>query len=258
MFSSNSEGKVVVIGSTTAEQLFGDADPIGKKITLGKEELEVIGTFAKSTASSTFGGEIDSITVVPFDTATAMNNNQAKVYRMYATAKDSADVTAVKAEIEKTLKANHDGEDDFTVLTQDDMLGLFNTFLNLATTMVSAIAAISLVVGGIGIMNIMLVTVTERTREIGLRKAVGATKTAILVQFLIEAVIVTFVGALIGLAIAFIAGIIVAAKTELTPSITPTIILLSVGISVVVGVVFGLWPAIRAAQKDPIEALRYE
>lgn len=258
MFTRNDQGNVVVIGPATTKQLFGEEDPIGKKVKMGKEELTVIGTFAESTASSTFGSEIDSIAIIPFDTAAKFNQGQKKVFRVYATAKDSADVSAVKKQIEDILKANHNGVEDFTVLTQDDMLGLFNTFLNLATTMVSAIAAISLVVGGIGIMNIMLVTVTERTREIGLRKAVGATKSAILFQFLVEAVIVTFVGALLGLALAFIAGIIVTAKTELTPSITPSIILLSVGISVIVGVIFGLWPAIRAAQKDPIEALRYE
>lgn len=258
MFTANNEGNVVVIGSTPAEQLFGDEDPIGKKIMFGREELEVIGVLGQGKGSSTFGSEINAITVIPFDTATTFNKGQEKVFRMYAKAKDSADVKTVKAAMTETLKANHDGEEDFTVLTQDDMLGLFNTFLNLATTMVSAIAAISLVVGGLGIMNIMLVTVTERTREIGLRKAVGATKSAILVQFLIEAVIVTFVGAMIGLLIAFIAAIIVAAKTELTPAITPQVILLAVGISVVVGVIFGLWPAVRAAQKDPIEALRYE
>lgn len=258
MFTRNDQGNVIIIGSVTKTQLFGDEDPIGKKVTVGKQELTVIGTFAESTASSTFGGEIDSIAIMPFDTAALFNNGQKKVFRMYATAKNSADVAAVKSAIEKTLKDNHNGEEDFTVLTQDDMLGLFNTFLNLATTMVSAIAAISLVVGGIGIMNIMLVTVTERTREIGLRKAVGATKSAILVQFLIEAVIVTFVGAMLGLLLAFGVDLIVAAKTELSPAITPSIVLLAVGISVVVGVIFGLWPAIRAAQKDPIEALRYE
>ncbi len=153
---------------------------------------------------------------------------------------------------------NHNNEENFSVLTQDDLLGLFDQFLSLATTMVTAIAAISLVVGGIGIMNIMLITVTERTREIGLRKAVGASKGAILSQFLIEAIIITLLGGLLGLAISFVATYIISAKSSLNPEITASTITLALGISTVIGILFGLWPAMRAAQKDPIEALRRE
>ncbi len=258
MFDRQDAGNVVVLGATATEALFGTANPIGKTVSLANRDFTVVGTLKKTKTSSLVKSEFDAFSIIPYKTASQISKGQDKVMRIYLKAKDSADVKLVKQDITEQLLKNHNNEEDFTVLTQDDMLELFNTFLDLATTMVSAIAAISLLVGGIGIMNIMLVTVTERTREIGLRKAVGAPRLAILWQFLIEAVTVTFVGALLGLAVAFMASFIVALKTDLEPSITPQTILLAAGVSIVVGVVFGLWPALRAARKDPIEALRYE
>ncbi len=258
MFDTKASVPVIVLGPTAKTDLFGDTYPIGEKVTLGKTELQVIGTLSKPKSAGLFGSEIDSVSAIPFDTATELNKNQVKIMRIVVKAKDTAKVAEVKTQIHDALLKNHNGEENFTVLTQDDILDLFNTFLNLATTMVSAIAAISLIVGGIGIMNIMLVTVTERTKEIGLRKAVGATKLAILVQFLTEAIMVTALGALIGLGISFGVDAIVASKTQLHPDITLNVIFVAVGISIVIGVIFGLWPALRAANKDPIEALRYE
>jgi putative ABC transport system permease protein len=258
MFATKSDGNVIVLGPTAKQDLFGDSNAIGQFISIGEERFEVMGILDKAKSSSIFGSEFDNISIIPFDTATHLNRDQVKIMRIIVKAADTADVNIIKTSVHQTLLANHNNEEDFTVLTQDTILGLFDQFLTLATTMVSAIAAISLLVGGIGIMNIMLVTVTERTREIGLRKAVGATKSAILIQFLIEAIIVTFIGAFLGLAIAFTASAILTAKTELTPVITPTIIFIAAGISITIGIIFGLWPAIQAANKDPIEALRYE
>ena len=258
MFKAD-DGNVIVLGSAPTTQLFGEeVDPIGEKILLGKDEFLIVGSFKKPKTTALIGSELANMSMIPFNTATKLNNGNVKIVRIVSKARDDADVNKVKDEIFDTLLANHDGEEDFTVLTQEDLLGLFNRFLNLATSMVSAIASISLVVGGIGIMNIMFVTVSERTREIGIRKAVGATKGAILVQFLTEAVVVTLVGGIIGLGIAYGVGEIVAANSQLRPAITADVILLAVGISSAIGLIFGLWPAIRAARKDPIEALRYE
>lgn len=258
MFSSNADQNVIVLGYSPARDLFGDADPIGQQILINKEAFTVIGTFKKTKSSALANSEFDSLTAIPFDTATRLNGNRVKIMRLFVKAQPEVDVADAKKLVHDTLLTNHDGEENFSVLTQDDLLGLLNTFVDLATAMVSAIAAISLIVGGIGIMNIMLVTVTERTREIGLRKAVGATKTAIMFQFLIEAIVVTFVGAALGLALAFAVDIVVANQTELKPTITPVIIFVAVGVSIGIGLIFGLWPALRAANKDPIEALRYE
>jgi putative ABC transport system permease protein len=258
MFADQSNEHVLIIGDVPREALFGDTDPINKKVLVGKEEFTVIGTFAKAKSSSALGSEFDSMVVIPFNVATQLNKNQVKINRIALKATDTSKVDSLKSEIKKQLIANHDGEEDFSILTQDDILDLFGTFLTLATTLVSAIASISLIVGGVGIMNIMLVTVTERTREIGLRKAVGATRGAILWQFLIEAIVVTFLGSLIGLIISFAVGALVAWQTDLNAAITPAVIGAAVGISIIVGIIFGLWPAIRASKKDPIEALRYE
>jgi len=258
MFESNAAGHVVVIGPQVKKDVFGDAEAVGKTIEINKLPFTVVGVFGEVEASSIFGGEFSSLAVVPFDTATELNKGKVTINRIVVKAANDAKVSAVKEDVTKAILASHGGEDNFTVLTQDDILGLFDQFLSLATTLVSAIASISLIVGGIGIMNIMLVTVTERTKEIGLRKAVGATKLAIAQQFLVEAVFVTLLGGMIGLGISFVVGMVVAAKTPLTPSITPDVILIALSVSTVIGILFGLWPALRAAQKDPIEALRYE
>ena len=259
MFKTKDAGNVIVIGYNTAKTLFPNTSPIGKKITVGKnQKFTVIGTLANSKSSASFASEMNNLALIPFDTATQLNKGEVTIFRIAAKAGASADVKKVKKEIKEQVLKNHDGEENFTVLTQDDILGVFSTFLNLATALVSAIASISLIVGGIGIMNIMLVTVTERTREIGLRKAVGATKMAILWQFLIEAVIITFLGGVLGLAVTFAITLVVANQTELQPAITWNVIGIAVGISMIIGIIFGLWPALRAANKDPIEALRYE
>ncbi len=257
VFDNNSGEKSIIIASNTKEALFGNNDPIGKRVMISDTGFTVVGLL-KKPSGSVIGGEYDNMTLIPFDAATALNKNQVKIYRIMVKAADNSDPKAVKETLTRSLLKNHNNEENFSVLTQDDLLGLFDQFLDLATTMVTAIAAISLIVGGIGIMNIMLITVTERTREIGLRKAVGASKSAIMTQFLVEATIITLLGGLLGLAISFAATYIIEAKSTLNPEITVSTIILSLGISTIIGILFGLWPALRAAQKDPIEALRRE
>lgn len=258
LFKSNSEGNVAVIGPQTKELVFADREAVGETMIINGVDFKIIGVFDEVKASSIFGSEFGNLVVIPFDAAIKLNKNKVNINRIVVKAADDANVPKVKEDIFNSMLELRDGEENFTVLTQDDILSLFDQFLSLATTLVSAIAAISLIVGGIGIMNIMLVTVTERTKEIGLRKAVGATKLDIGAQFLIEAVFITLIGGLLGLLISFGVSLIVATNTPLTPSITPEVILAAIGVSTVVGIIFGLWPALRAAQKDPIEALRYE
>lgn len=258
MFSKNDDRNVAVIGPTTANNLFGDDSPLGKIITVQKIEFTIIGTTAEPKLSDLVGDEYTNIVLIPFLQANKLTDNKVAISRIIVKASATANVDSVRDSIKSQLISNHNGEEDFSILTQKDLLGLFDNFVGLATTLVSAIAAISLIVGGIGIMNIMLVTVTERTREIGIRKAVGATKNAILLQFLTEATLITLIGGLMGLALSFIIGFIVASQTPLAPVITMNVIYLALGISTSIGIIFGIWPAMRAAQKDPIEALRYE
>lgn len=258
MFKTKDQGNVIVIGPATKEIFFSNEDPIGQRVIFAEEEFTVIGLLKRPKRASLFSSEFDNLALIPFDTATKLNKNQEKIFRLAAKAKQTTDVNQVKEKMHQVLLDNHRGEENFTVFTQEDILDLFNQFLDLSTILVSAIAAISLIVGGIGIMNIMLLTVTERTKEIGLRKALGATRLTILLQFLVEAVIITLLGGIIGLLLSFAAGGLVAFKTPLTPVITPQVILLAFGLSVIIGIIFGLWPAWRASRKDPIQALRYE
>lgn len=249
--------KTIIIPYSLKDSLFSNTDPIGKKINLGPQEFTIVGVFKKISGGA-LSSEYSNMSLIPFDSATSLNKNQVKIFRIMIKCNDGADVKVVKKAVRETLLTTHKGEENFTVLTQDDLLGLIDKFLNLATTLVSAIAAISLIVGGIGIMNIMLITVTERTKEIGLRKAVGASKLAILMQFLIEAIIITLMGGLIGLIVSYITTYIISSKTSLNPDINQSTVVLALGISALIGIIFGIWPAFRAAQKDPIEALRRE
>lgn len=259
------DDRVIILGAETAEQLFGDNnDASGKKVRIINaekkinEEFEVIGQFSKPTGGGNlFSSDISSITVIPFATAKIFNDNQEKIFRIGVKVQDSDQVKNVAEAIKIKMKELHP-DNDISVITQEDILGILGDVLNLLTAFVATIAAISLIVGGVGIMNIMLVSVTERTREIGLRKAVGATESAILLQFLIEAVILSLAAGLISLLIVEGAIVIIKLKTSLHPLVTPSSIILAVTVCAAIGLVFGLAPAVSAAKKNPIDALRYE
>ncbi len=244
----DSKAKVAVIGAKVEEELFKDINPIGKKVKIDKSTFTIIGTTTKKSA------EFDKRLIVPY-TALEDALNIKQLSGITAKAKSSEDTDFVVKQIEyallKDLKKN-----DFTVLSQKDILKAATQILGILSLALSAVAAISLLVGGIGIMNIMLVSVTERTQEIGLRKALGATPSNIAIQFVMEAVIISVFGGFFGLILSFLTTLGI--KSFISAQVPWWAAVLALGFSAVVGVTFGTYPAIKASRKDPIESLRYE
>ena len=259
---------VVLIGSEVATALFGHADGVtGETIRIEGQPFRVIGVL-ETKGGGAFGSE-DNQVIVPFTTAQARlirrsTNDRVDVIFVQAVSGDV--VTQASEEIATILRSRHRtpvGADDFTVFTQQDLLSTFQSITGILTVFLGGIAGISLLVGGIGIMNIMLVSVTERTREIGLRKALGARRRDILIQFLTESSLLSLIGGIIGIIlgwlISFIVGqIAVANDTAFTPIVGTDAILLATIFSAAVGLFFGIYPANRAASLEPVEALRYE
>ncbi len=246
--------KVVVLGSKPAEDLFGkDVNPVGKYININNIRYQVTG-WLQAKGGSGLGASIDNHIFIPLTTF-SRQFNQSKPYMLLVQATDAESVSDA-AYIAKKTMLKRLKEDEFTVMEQKELLNTINQMLGVLTVALGGIASISLFVGGIGIMNIMLVSVTERTREIGLRKAVGATSTAILIQFLIEAVILSLVGGAIGILIGALGSY--ALRSFIETAVTAWSVLLAFGFSSLVGIIFGITPAIRAARLNPIDALRYE
>ena len=255
--------KVAVIGPKVVEELGLGRDPIGREIYVGSLPATVIGVMEKRGQS--LGTDIDDLVFIPFDTALSLFGRSAGdqvQLRLQATTAEVVD--QVKDEITRLLRVRHripeSQPNDFEVILQDEILATVNKVLGGVTAVVGGVVGVALLVGGIGIMNIMLVSVTERTREIGVRKAVGARRQDILVQFLIEAVTLSLVGGGIGLGLGYGIGVGVA---RILPGWPPAhvpvwAVLLAFGFSVAVGVFFGIYPAGKASRLDPIEALRYE
>ncbi|MBK9714057.1 MAG: ABC transporter permease [Kouleothrix sp.] len=264
----NSMSNLVVLGANVATSLFPDGDALGQSLRISGQSFKVAGVLA-SKGGSGFGSSDDGV-IVPLSTAQrrlfggrALQGGAALVSSIAVQAKDADSVTAALSEIQQTLRDRHElpasgDNDDFSVINQQDILNSVVQTTQTLTLFLGAIAAISLVVGGIGIMNIMLVSVRERTREIGLRKAIGARESDILTQFMLEALTISLLGALIGLAL----GIAIALAVNLTGLIKAAPSLgaaaLAVGFAMAIGLFFGIAPARSAAQLDPIDALRYE
>jgi putative ABC transport system permease protein len=245
------------------ELVLGD-DPVGREIYIGTLPVTVIGVMEKRGVS--LGTDIDDLVFVPFDTAlTIFGRSAAEQVQLRLHAESTMVVDQVKDEIRRVLRVRHriakDQPDDFEILLQDELLKTVGKVLGGVTAVIGGVVGIALLVGGIGIMNIMLVSVTERTREIGVRKAVGARRQDVLVQFLIEAVTLSLVGGGIGLLLGYGLG---AGVASVLPGDWPAAhvplwaILLALGFSIAVGVFFGIYPAGKASRLDPIEALRYE
>jgi len=245
--------KTIFINEGLAEKL---SVKIGDSVNLGVTEFSVTGIYKNPQSSGLSFGDTGNMAIIPATVASEINQSK-QVNRILAQAKDIDSVDAAKEEIISLLKEKH-GTEDFTVLLSSDLLSSVTQITDILKYAVVGIAAISLLVGGIGISNIMLVTVTERTREIGIRKAVGASEGAILLQFLIESIMLTVVGALIGLGLAWGTSILTAKFSPLEPALTTSIILLAIGMGALTGIMFGIFPAARAARKHPVRALRYE
>jgi putative ABC transport system permease protein len=254
--------KVCLLGQTVVKRLFPkDVNPVGKIIRFNKLPIQVIGILT-AKGQSAFGQDQDDIIISPY--TTVQKRVIASVYLggIYASAKSEALSDAATNEIIRILRRSHrlraDESNDFEVLTQMEVLRTLDTISGLLTNLLSAIAAISLLIGGVGIMNIMYVSVTERTREIGLRMSVGARGIDILNQFLIEAVLISVTGGTVGIIFGGILSLVMAKLLSWPPSVNTMSILVSFTFCTMIGVFFGYYPALKASRLDPIEALRYE
>lgn len=246
---------VAVLMEELVTELFGDEDPIGKTVKIDGTEYQVIGTVAVE-GTSIIGSGLTKASLQP--TSTLREKLGVTKYSSFlAIAEDQNQVEVLADKVTEVFKENH-GTEDFVVLTQKDIVGTIDSIINTLTLGLSLVTAVSLIVGGIGIMNIMLVSVSERTREIGLRKAVGATNYDILIQFLFEAFLISVLGGLIGLGLSYLTSLLIQHFFDLPVRVTIASTFLSVGVSGGVGILFGIIPAFRAAKKRPIEALRYE
>ncbi|OGB85674.1 hypothetical protein A2994_02860 [candidate division Kazan bacterium RIFCSPLOWO2_01_FULL_48_13] len=252
-------GTVAVLGDTIKEKLFGSDSAIGQKVKLGNHRYRVVGVLEGGT---TFGMDMGKFVYIPVTTAQKLLLGVDYVSEIMVRVTSEDRIDAARGDVQNVLRERHHiadaKNDDFTIRTIKDALTMIQLVMGALTLFLAAIAGISLLVGGIGIMNIMLVSVTERTREIGLRKAIGARRRDILIQFLLEAILLTGIGGLIG----FILGISGAALTAMVGNwdfhIGWQAITLPVLMTVFFGVVFGMYPAVRASRLDPITALRYE
>lgn len=250
-----------ILGQTVRDKLFGHSDPLGSSIRVNNVSCEVIGVL-EAKGQSSFGTDQDDTVLMPIRAFQRRLAGNADVSRVYVSAENDVDTAKVQAGIERLLRERRsitgDKEDDFSVRDMKQVVQTMAMTTTVLTRLLGAIAAVSLLVGGIGIMNIMLVSVTERTREIGIRLAIGALEGQVLVQFLVEAVVLSLFGGTIGILLGLGLAALVASGLEVPFLINPTIILTAFGFSALVGIIFGYFPARRAARLDPIEALRRE
>ena len=257
----NKRNRVAVIGTTVASNLFAKDNPVGKNIRINNQPYKVIGLL-ESKGQSSVGQDQDDVIYIPLTTAQERMLGITYVQSINVQVSSQDKMEQVQAEIENLLRSRHHilagKDDDFHVRNLTSLMETVSQSTSMLTMLLGAIAGISLIVGGIGIMNIMMVSVTERTREIGIRKALGATFMNIMTQFLIESMVIGIIGGLIGIAVGCIASQIIAKVGNFTTVITLTPIIISFLFAVGIGLFFGIYPARKAAKLDPIEALRYE
>jgi putative ABC transport system permease protein len=252
---------VAVLGRTVAQRLFADSDPVGQEIQVASLRFKVMGVLAPKGQTAS-GSDSDDVILIPYTTAATRLSGRRRIPQILASTASQGDIPAAQEEIGMLLRESHhiggDDDDDFTVRNQTDLATAAESSTRVMTLLMAAIASISLLVGGIGIMNIMLVSVTERTREIGIRLAIGARGSDVLTQFLVESIVMGILGGAIGLILGIASAKVLAHFTGWETVISPLVMVVAVGFSGAVGVFFGYYPARKAAALNPIEALRYE
>ena len=253
--------RVAVVGHTVVKNLFAGEDPVGKEIRVKNIPFRVIGVL-NSKGNGTMGNDQDDVIFIPYTTAMERVEGVDYLRMVYVVASDDNGIDRLQSDIENLLRVRHSIKDtnldDFNIQNMKSIMETMEQTTGTLTLFLGAVAAISLVVGGIGIMNIMLVSVTERTREIGIRKALGATYFVIVTQFLIEAVVISLMGGLIGIALGIGASKLIGLASGMSTVISVPTIVLSFAFSMAIGLVFGIYPARKAAKLNPIDALHYE
>ena len=253
--------KVAVLGATVANNLFPGSDPVGAQIQIGHVPFTVVAVMA-ARGQNAGGMDQDDVILMPYTTAQSRLSGNVRIGQILASTSSQEDIPAAQDEIKSIMRESHrlgDGaDDDFTVRNQTDIAQAATGTTRVMSALLAAIASISLIVGGIGIMNIMLVSVTERTREIGIRMAIGARGSDVLTQFLVESVAMSVLGGIVGLAVGYGGAALVSHITGWTTSTPASAVAIAVGFSAAVGMFFGYYPARKAAALNPIQALRYE
>lgn len=255
--TDSSDQHFAVVGNSIAQNLYGEYNPTGQSIIIRGQSFIIRGVLAPASGGLLSAAQTDfnQAVFIPYSQAETLSEGHTNLLQIMVRAKEASQVTPTIRSIKVALAKNHQ-QQDFSVLTQYELLKVASGVVGTAAGAISGIAAVSLLVGGIGIMDIMLVSVSERTREIGLRKAIGATNRQILNQFLIEGLVLSIGGGFIGILVAFAANVLLRLYTNWQPIITWPIAVLAIAVSIVVGIVFSIAPALKAARKDPIEALR--
>ncbi len=253
--------KVAVLGKTVADNLYPGEDPVGQQIQLRNVPFDIIGVLAEKGQTAS-GTDQDDVILAPYTTVQNRLSGWSRIFQILASTYSTEDLPAAQEEIRLIMREAHSlsewEEDDFTIRNQTDLAEAAQGTTEVMTLLLAAIASISLLVGGIGIMNIMLVSVTERTREIGIRRATGARSTDVLTQFLIESTVMSLIGGLIGVGIGFAGSTLLANLTGWSTAISPNTVVIAMVFSAAVGIFFGFYPARKAAALNPIDALRHE
>ena len=253
--------RVAVVGKTVVKNLFGDEDPVGAEIRVKNIPFRIIGVL-NSKGSGAMGNEQDDMVIIPYTTAMERVEGVDYLRMIYVVGKDENGIDRLQSDIENLLRVRHGIKDtnldDFNIQNMNSIMETMEETTGTLTLFLGAVAAISLVVGGIGIMNIMLVSVTERTREIGVRKALGATYSVIVTQFLIEAVVISLMGGIIGIILGIGSSKLIGMASGMSTVISIPTIVMSFAFSMAIGLIFGIYPARKAAKLNPIDALHYE